>query len=93
MTQVFNGGWHQWYHNWHGPLRAQRVEETLGALREIGAPDTLIVVRRAVDYLEAENPGPADPGLDGGNEGFWSRDTDLTGLTQDWAEERIDQFA
>jgi hypothetical protein len=93
MMQVFNGGWHQWYHNWPEPLRGQRIDETLEALREIGAPDTLILVRRAVEYLEGESPDCADPGLGELNEEFWSQDTDLTGLAQDWAEERPDQFS
>ena len=93
MMQVFNGGWHQWYHNWPEPLRSQRVEETLDALREIGAPNTLILVQRAVVYLEEENPDSLDPGLAELNQEFWDFPDPLTELTQDWAAERLDQFA
>jgi hypothetical protein len=93
MMQVFNGGWYQWYESLDEDRRAERVEDVLDALKEIGAPDTLILVQRAVAFMKKKNPGPTDRRLNKLNEEFWDAPEDLTGLAQAWAEARLDEFA
>ena len=90
--QVHNGGFHQWYFNWSSADRQARVEDTLDALEVIGAADTVTLVERAVALL-ATFPAPDDPRLIELDDLFWDRPDELTGLTQAWAEEHIDQFS
>ena len=90
--QVHNGGWHQWYHNWPANERRQRIDQTIDALQEIGAIDTILLLQRAVERLDAGG-APDDEMLGELNEDLWDQPDDLTSLTQDWADDRLDQFA
>ena len=60
-SQVHNGGWHQWYHNWSPGERRERIDQTVDALQEIGAIDTIILLRRAVDLLDDAAAAGDDP--------------------------------
>ena len=90
--QVFNGGWEQWYHNWPEAERRQRIEETIEALEVIDAADTIALVQRAVAILD-QSKGVYDERLSALDESLWEQPDDLARLIQDWARERIDQFA